>query len=80
MGRLYDVLSIWRERAVAVTGRSLPTGHNLQEDAPDLVAAEMRAFLKGKPSPNARVRRSRLARPTGIRRRGDHDESARDHR
>ena len=66
MGRLYDVLSIWRERAVAVTGRSLPTGHNLQEDAPDQVAAELRAFINGKPSPNARVRRSRLARPTGI--------------
>jgi len=39
----------------------LPTGHNLQEDAPDLVAAELRAFLGGQPSPKARVRRSRLA-------------------
>ena len=45
MGRLYDVLGIWRERAVTVSGRSLPTGHNLQEDAPALVAAEVRAFL-----------------------------------
>ncbi|MGH9174748.1 MAG: alpha/beta fold hydrolase [Vicinamibacterales bacterium] len=62
MGRLYDVLSIWRERAVSVTGRSLPTGHNLQEDAPDLVAAELRAFLGGRPSPKARVRRGRFAR------------------
>ena len=66
MGRLYDVLSIWRERALSVTGRSLPTGHNLQEDAPDLVVAELRAFLGGKPSPQARVRRSRLSRPNGI--------------
>ena len=65
MGRLYDVLSIWRERAVSVTGRSLPTGHNLQEDAPDLVVAELRAFLGGRPSPNARVRRSRLSRRSG---------------
>jgi haloacetate dehalogenase len=46
MGRLYDVLAIWRERAATVSGRSLPTGHNLQEDAPALVAAEVRAFLK----------------------------------
>ena len=47
MGRLYDVLAIWRERAVTVSGRSLPTGHNLQEDASALVSAEVRAFLKG---------------------------------
>ncbi len=61
MGRLYDVLSIWRERAATVTGRSLPTGHNLQEDAPDLVLAELRAFLNGETSPNARVRRGRFS-------------------
>jgi haloacetate dehalogenase len=62
MGRLYDVLSIWRERATTVTGRSLPTGHNLQEDAPDVVAAELTAFLRGESSPNARVRRGRFSR------------------
>jgi haloacetate dehalogenase len=61
MGRLYDVLSIWRERANTVSGRSLPTGHNLQEDAPDLVAAELRAFLRGSASPLARVRRGRFS-------------------
>lgn len=62
MGRLYDVLSIWRERAASVTGRALPVGHNLQEDAPDLVAAELRAFLNGGTSPLARVRRGRFSR------------------
>ena len=62
MGRLYDVLSIWKERAHTVTGRSLPAGHNLQEDTPDLVLTELRAFLGGKPSPNARVRRGRFSR------------------
>jgi haloacetate dehalogenase len=61
MGRLYDVLAIWRERAVSVTGRSLPTGHNLQEDAPELVVAELRAFLRGAASPQARVRRGRFS-------------------
>jgi haloacetate dehalogenase len=45
MGRLYDVLSIWRERAVNVTGKGLPAGHNLQEDVPDMVAAEIRGLL-----------------------------------
>jgi haloacetate dehalogenase len=61
MGRLYDVLTIWRERAKTVSGRSLPTGHNLQEDAPDAVAAEIGAFLKGEGSPSARVRRGRFS-------------------
>jgi haloacetate dehalogenase len=62
MGRLYDVLSIWKERATNVSGRSLPVGHNLQEDAPDLVVSELRAFLNGERSPSARVRRGRFAR------------------
>jgi haloacetate dehalogenase len=62
MGRLYDVLSIWKERAASVTGRAVPTGHNLQEDAPDLVAAELTAFLAGRPSPQARIHRGRFSR------------------
>jgi haloacetate dehalogenase len=47
MGRLYDVLAIWRERGTMVTGRGLPGGHNLQEDVPDQVLAELRTFLRG---------------------------------
>ncbi len=46
MGRLYDVLAIWRERGTRVSGRALPAGHNLQEDVPDLVLAEIQALLK----------------------------------
>ena len=61
MGRLYDVLSIWRERAKTVAGRSLPAGHNLQEDAPDAVLAEVRAFLNGEGSPHAKIRRGRFS-------------------
>jgi haloacetate dehalogenase len=45
MGRLYDVLAIWKERGVTVTGKGLAAGHNLQEDAPAEVLAELRAFL-----------------------------------
>ncbi|MBA3269723.1 MAG: alpha/beta hydrolase [Acidobacteria bacterium] len=63
MGRLYDVLSIWRERAATVSGRSIPAGHNLQEDAPDVVAAELLAFLKGEASPLARSRPRHLTSP-----------------
>src|SRR5687767_9130077 len=46
MGRLYDVLAVWRERGTTVTGKGLPGGHNLQEDVPDQVVAELRAFLR----------------------------------
>ena len=46
MGRIYDVLSIWKDRAAHVSGKSLPAGHNLQEEAPDEVFAELQAFLK----------------------------------
>jgi haloacetate dehalogenase len=46
MGRLYDVLEIWGERGRKVFGKGLPGGHNLQEDVPDLVLAEIQALLK----------------------------------
>jgi haloacetate dehalogenase len=45
MGRLYDVLGIWRNYGVNVSGKGLPGGHNLQEDVPDLVLAEIRSLL-----------------------------------
>ena len=46
MGRLYDVMAIWRERATRATGKPLPGGHNLQEDVPDMVLEEIHALLK----------------------------------
>ena len=46
MGRIYDVLAIWKERGVNVTGKGLPGGHNLQEDVPAEVITELRAFSK----------------------------------
>jgi len=46
MGRLYDVMPIWRERGVTVTGKGLPGGHNLQEDLPEQVLTELQGFLK----------------------------------
>jgi haloacetate dehalogenase len=47
MARLYDVISIWKERAKKVSGKALPGGHNLQEDVPDQVYSEIRTFLRG---------------------------------
>ena len=46
MGRLYNVLSIWKERGTKVSGKGLPGGHNLQEEVPDLVLSELQAFLR----------------------------------
>jgi haloacetate dehalogenase len=46
MGRIYDVLAIWRERGVSVTGKGVAAGHNVQEDAPAEVLAELRPFLR----------------------------------
>jgi len=46
MGRLYDVLAIWRDYGKNVSGKGLPGGHNLQEDVPDQVYAEVAALLK----------------------------------
>jgi len=43
----YDVMGIWRERAARATGRSMPGGHNLQEDVPALVEQEIRDLLRG---------------------------------
>lgn len=45
MGRLYDVLAIWKDRAVNVTGKPMPAGHNIQEDDPAGTLAEIRRLL-----------------------------------
>ena len=46
MGRIYDVLAVWKERGVDVSGKGLAAGHNLQEDAPAEVLVELRGFLR----------------------------------
>jgi haloacetate dehalogenase len=46
VGALYDVLAIWREKAVNVRGRALACGHTLHEELPDETAAEILAFLR----------------------------------
>jgi haloacetate dehalogenase len=47
MGKLYDVLNIWKPEGVNVTGRGLPGNHSLQESAPKETLAELQQFLKG---------------------------------
>ena len=43
--RTYDTLAVWRARAVKVSGRALPCGHFLPEEAPEETLAELVAFL-----------------------------------
>ncbi len=45
VGRLYDVLALWRERAADVGGRALDCGHYLAEEAPEETLAALRDFL-----------------------------------
>jgi haloacetate dehalogenase len=40
VGKNFDVLGLWRERAVDVSGRSLPCGHYIAEEAPDELLAD----------------------------------------
>ncbi len=46
MGKLYDVLAIWKDEAVHVTGKGLPGNHFLAESAPKETLAEIQSFLK----------------------------------
>lgn len=46
VGRLFDPMAIWRERATDVRGRAMPSGHNIQLEAPAETLAELRAFLR----------------------------------
>ncbi|MDO9360620.1 MAG: alpha/beta hydrolase [Polaromonas sp.] len=45
VGQCFDVLSLWRERAGDVSGRSLPCGHYIAEEAPALLLEEALNFF-----------------------------------
>lgn len=45
VGRLYDVMKIWKEHATNAVGRALPAGHFLPEEVPDETLAALNAFL-----------------------------------
>lgn len=47
VGRNYDVLALWREKAVDVRGAAIDCGHFLPEEAPAEVANYLRAFIPG---------------------------------
>ena len=47
MGRMYDVLGIWKERGAQVTGAAMPGGHAFQETHPQETLAQLLPFLAG---------------------------------
>lgn len=46
VGQCFDVKALWRARADDVTGRSLPCGHYIAEEAPALLLAQALNFFK----------------------------------
>lgn len=45
VGKLYDVVETWREKATDVRGRALPCGHSPEEEVPEVFLSELQAFL-----------------------------------
>ncbi|MDB5929711.1 MAG: alpha/beta hydrolase fold protein [Polaromonas sp.] len=46
VGQCFDVLRLWRERALDVSGISMPCGHYIAEEAPALLLAQAFDFFK----------------------------------
>ena len=46
VGQCFDVLALWRQRAVDVIGASLPCGHYIAEEAPALLLSQALDFFK----------------------------------
>ncbi len=46
VGKCFNVLELWRERAEDVSGHSLPCGHYIAEEAPGLLLAQAFNFFK----------------------------------
>ena len=49
VGRCFDVRALWRAAADDFTGRSLPCGHYVAEEAPALLLEETSDFFRSKP-------------------------------
>jgi haloacetate dehalogenase len=49
VGRCFDVPALWRAAATDFSGRSLPCGHYIAEEAPELLLAEALSFLRSTP-------------------------------
>jgi haloacetate dehalogenase len=47
VGQEFDVVGLWKQEAVTVSGHSLPCGHLIPEEDPDGLVASLDAFLTG---------------------------------
>ena len=48
VGQCFDVLKLWREQATLVSGISLPCGHYIAEEAPELLISQALDFFNNK--------------------------------
>ena len=48
VGQCFDVLSLWRDCAVEVTGNSVPCGHYIAEEVPELLTSQALNFFNQK--------------------------------
>ena len=48
VGQCFDVLALWRDRATQVSGSSLPCGHYIAEEAPELLISQALDFFINK--------------------------------
>ena len=46
VGQCFDVLALWRAAATQVSGRALPCGHYIAEEAPEALLAEVNDFFE----------------------------------
>lgn len=51
IGRYFDPVALWRERAAQVTAEEVPAGHYMAEEIPDLITARIRAHASGQTAP-----------------------------
>ena len=48
VGQCFDVLALWRDRATQVSGKSLPCGHYIAEEAPEFLISQTLDFFINK--------------------------------
>ena len=53
VGSLYDVLATWREKALEVEGEAIPSGHTIQEEAPEEALRVLLPFLERTRAPRS---------------------------